>query len=325
MTDCIVFNHHCLPFTTLDTADNAITNFLKICIKSHNMGFATILVDVTVDRDWFRLQLSAGYFWQDWHEKNIRGENRDIIRAFRSLATRQPFFSSEDVKNGAELFDVTFDGDSSLSAVRAAAWHEAPLISLPTRCPWMKSPLQVTVDTLDEAGNILSQQLNILNFYSLEIFESEAIKLCQLKHSLINSGKELIDKQRQLFPNIVFCDQASQQLNIWSGSKTVLDQVKESLSSLNLFCDKWIDGVYDSYHHEFLREVGLNHKVSGESATVTQTPRLKELREFWLPEGRKKYFENHIKLSSGYRLHFFPDNRTKLIYIGYIGPHLKLL
>jgi hypothetical protein len=109
MTPCLVFNHHSLPFATANDADNAIPNFLKVCIKSQNVGLATIIVDETVDRDWFRLELSEGYFWQDWHRKNQYGGSRDIIRAFRSLATRQPFFSTEDIENGVDLFEVSLN------------------------------------------------------------------------------------------------------------------------------------------------------------------------------------------------------------------------
>lgn len=324
MTSYLVFNHHSLPFITASDADKAIPIFLKICIKSQNMGFDTILVDEIVDRDWFRLELAKGYFWQDWHGKNQHGENRDIIRAFRSLATRQPFFSTEDIEDDVDLFQVRFNDASSFSALRAAAWHDAPLASMPTCAPWLYSPLQVTVETLDEAGEIVCNQHNILNFYSLESFENEAAALRQQRNSLVNSGKELLEKQEKLFPNLTFCGTASQQLNQWSASKTILAQVKESLSSLNSFCEKWADEAYECYRHELLREVGLNHKVSVESDTVMRDFRLKGQREFWLPEGRKECFENHIKLSNGYRVHFFPDNKTKHIYVGYIGPHLKL-
>lgn len=324
MTSCLVFNHHSLPFAMASDADKAIPDFLKVCIKSQNMGFATIIFDETVDPDWFRLELAKGYFWQDWYGKNQHVENIDIIRAFRSIATKQPFFSIEDIEDSVDLFDVRFNDDSSFSALRAAAWHEAPLASLPTRAPWFTSPLQVTIETLDQAGEIVSQLLNILNFYSLESFENEAAALRQQRNSLVKSGKEILEKQEQLFPNLTFCGTAPQQLNQWSASKTILEQVKESLLSLNSFCEKWADETYDSYRHELLREVGLNHKVSGESDTVKRDPRLKGQREFWLPEGRKEFFENHVKLSNGYRLHFFPENHTKHIYVGHIGPHLKL-
>ncbi len=191
------------------------------------MGFVTIIVDETVDPDWFRLELAEGYFWQDWYRKNQHGEDIDIIRVFRSMATKQPFFSREDIEDDVDLFDVRFNDDSSFLALRAAAWHEAPLVSLPTGDPWLDSPLQVTVETLDEAGKVVSQLLNILNFYSLESFENEAAALRQHRNSLVNSGKELLEKQEQLFPNITFCGTAPQQLHRWSASKTILEQVKE--------------------------------------------------------------------------------------------------
>jgi hypothetical protein len=324
MTSSLVFNHHSLPFGVVSDADKAIPDFLKVCIKSQNMGFATIIVDNAVDPNWFRLELAKGYFWQDWYEKNKNTKNINIIRAFRSIATKQPFFSIEDIEDDVDLFDVSFNEDSSFSALRAAAWHEAPLASLPTRAPWLGSPLQVTVKTLDEAGEIVNQLINILNFYSLESFENEVAALCQQRNSLVKSGKELFDMQEQLFPNLTFCGTAPQQLNQWSASKTILEQVKESLSSLNSFCEKWADETYDRYRHELLQEVGLNHKVSGESDKVMKDPRLRRQREFWLPEGRKEFFENHVKLSNGYRLHFFVDNQAKHIYVGHIGPHLKL-
>ena len=126
------------------------------------------------------------------------------------------------------------------------------------------------------------------------------------------------------FSHLTLCGDAPQQLRDWSTGKTILDQVKESLTRLNMFCEKWLDGVYANYQHELLRDVGLNHKVSGESKSVRGNRKLISLREFWLPEGRKEIFENHIKLSNGYRIHFFVEHQSKRIYVGYIGPHLKL-
>jgi hypothetical protein len=62
--------------------------------------------------------------------------------------------------------------------------------------------------------------------------------------------------------------------------------------------------------------------VSGESKNVKNNPKLKKERIFFLPNGTKQFFEKHIKLSGGFRLHFYPDETQKKIYIGYVGPHL---
>ncbi|WP_300675287.1 hypothetical protein [Desulfoluna sp.] len=324
MTSCIVFNHHSLPFDVSEDADKCIPDFLKICVMSQNIGLSTILVDESVDKDWFRMELADHYYWQEWHRKNQNNENKDLIRAFRSVVTRQPFFNSEEIDDGADLFDVSFENDPSFSALRAAAWHEAPLTSFPTRRPWTMSSLPVDVETLDQSGTLSLSRINILNIYSLDGFERETHRLQKQRNALITSGKTLLAQSSEIFAHLTFCGNSQQQLNSWSASKTVLDQVKESLTALNHFCEKWKDGVYPIYRAECLREVGLNHKVSGESETVLRTPRLRSEREFWLPEGHREVFENHVKLTHGFRLHFFPANNKKHIYIGHIGPHLRL-
>ncbi|MDH3348283.1 MAG: hypothetical protein OEM02_09345 [Desulfobulbaceae bacterium] len=320
----LVFNHHSLPFDTARDADESIPDFLKICLKLNRNGLSTILVDESIDCHWFGLQLADHYFWRDWYNKYKNGLHRDMVRAFRGIATRQPFFSREDDEQGADLFEVTFKDDNSFAALYAAAWHEAPLASMPTRSPWIGSPLGVKVEQLDETGKLQGRKLDILNFYSLDNFECQYTKLSKQRNELLHSGREFYENCRNFFSHLTLCGDAPQQLRDWSTGKTILDQVKESLTRLNMFCEKWLDGVYANYQHELLRKVGLNHKVSGESKSVRGNRKLISLREFWLPEGRKEIFENHIKLSNGYRIHFFVEHQSKRIYVGYIGPHLKL-
>jgi hypothetical protein len=76
------------------------------------------------------------------------------------------------------------------------------------------------------------------------------------------------------------------------------------------------------YTHNTLRSIGIPHQVSGEKETVRNDPRLRKVREFWLDSGEKVLFENHIKLSSGFRIYFYPDPNQRRIHVGYIGRHL---
>lgn len=46
-------------------------------------------------------------------------------------------------------------------------------------------------------------------------------------------------------------------------------------------------------------------------------------RTFQLPDGSSKIFDLHIKMGD-IRIHLFPDNTQKIIYIGYIGKHLPI-
>jgi hypothetical protein len=47
-----------------------------------------------------------------------------------------------------------------------------------------------------------------------------------------------------------------------------------------------------------------------------------EDRRFQMPTGGTQIFELHIK-TGNFRFHFYPDNKSKTVYIGYIGPHLR--
>ncbi len=325
MTDCLVFNHHSLPFDHSDIAERAVPDFLKTCIEAKNAGLRTILVDQEVDGFWYRLELAPGFFWQNWYERHQSAENRDIIRAFRAIATQSPFFDIDDIADGADLFETTLGGCKDYSAVSAAAWHESPLVSFATRQPWNMSPLSVTITRLNPVtAEIEDEDANIQNFYNYSVLSRYLPDLLRRRNAALESGKEIFNRFNELYPAISLCGKAAQQLNNWSASLTVLEQVKGSLTVLNAFSSKWQNNQFAEYRNESLRDLGLSFQVSGESHTVRDNPRLRREREFWLPRGNQEFFELHVKMSFGYRMHFFPDNVTRQIYVGYIGPHLRL-
>ena len=325
MTDCLVFNHHSLPFDHADIAERAVPDFLKTCIEAKNAGLGTILADQKVDRFWYRLELAPGFFWQNWYDRHQDDEHRDIIRAFRSIATQSPFFNVDDIADGADLFEASLNGCKNYSAVSAAAWHESPLVSFATRDPWNISPLSITITRLNlTTTEIENKDAEIQNFYSHAILSGCLPDLLRRRNAALRSGKEVVDGFGELYPAISLCGKAPQQLNNWSSSLTVLEQVKESLTVLNDFSSRWKDNQFVEYRNEFLRALGLSFQVSGESQTVRDNPRLRREREFWLPRGNQEFFELHVKISFGYRLHFFPDSEVRQIYVGYIGPHLRL-
>jgi hypothetical protein len=297
-------------------------DFLKICLSANRLGFAPILMDYSQDTSWFGIELTQGYYWRDWyHETCNKPEYREQIRTFRSIATKSPLFQCDE----DELFDLEapFSGNGFV-ALRAAAFFTLPLASFPTRSPWEKNPLQVICFTLDEHGGEQHTSKDIKNWYSFEVFSQDKERLLAEKNASIASGKQLWAERLQLFPVLQFCGNAPAQLYNWSGGDNLIIHIRETLQILNSFTEKWQEGDFPDYAHHLLRDVGLTHKVSGESYSILNNPKKKRLREFWLPSGEKAVFEHHIKLPNGYRIHFYPDIKTKTIYIGYIGVHLPL-
>ncbi len=324
MSAILVFNHHSLPFTNKNEADSTIPEFLKICIKCKNIGLNTILVDDSVDVNWFRLELSDGYYWQDWYTQHNDNANRDLARVFRSIKTNQPLFTEDDISNHVDLYEVEFQGETDFSALRAASWNESPLASFPSNGIWENSPLSVIVRTLNEKDEIEEKPCEIMNFHSLEVFETLEPILLYDRNKSIRQGSDMYNRWDKLFPYLENCGKVREQLVHWSASNTIFTQVIESLTVLNSYSEKWFEGAIEIFSYDSLRELGLNHKVSGESDSVKNTPSLRKEREFWLLSGVKNFFESHIKISNGYRIHFYPDPTTKSIFIGYIGAHLKL-
>lgn len=324
MSRFLIFNHHSLPYESKSVACSEIPLFLKMCIRLQSIGLSTILVDETIDKNWFRLKLSNGFYWQDWYNKYKNSGHIDLVRAFRSISTRQPFFPLRDIMDDQDLFEVIFNNNISFSALHAAVWYEEPVASFPTRDPWNKSPIDVIVNRLSTDSHLMSTTFSIINFHSISVVDSMTAEITQRRNLDIQSGKEILEKRKLLYASIEVCGKAEQQLAEWSFSHTILDQVKATLSALNSFSEKWQHHQIDKYSDDGLFALGLGHPVSGESANVIQDPSLRKEREFWLPEGRKVLFVKHVKIAKGFRIHFFPDTDTRKIYVGYIGPHLKL-
>lgn len=326
MSPCLVFNHHSLPYDRAEHGAEAMGEFLRICIRGHQLGLNFVLVDETVDRNWFRVELAQGYCFQDWHESNKSNEKaRDLIRAFRSIATRQPLFSTDDFDKGVLGFDVRLvDSNLSYAALRAAIWHESPLVSFPTRYPWDTSPVKIFCENLNDIGDIQQEDGEITNLYSEKVLDTQEKKLRSLLSSKILKGKELLAEWNKLFPFLIHCGRVREQLSSWYHSPTVMAQVKESLAVLNSCAQQWKASGYGVYSNKHLRDLGLNHEVSGESLTVSNNPALRKQRKFWLPSGTKEYFENHIKLTKGFRIYFLMHHTTHNVYVSYIGKHLDL-
>lgn len=322
----LVFNHHALPCDHEQQAVDSVPEFLRVCVRAQSLGLNVLLVDDSVDASWFRLELANCFFWQDWYNRYKTDETlKDLIRAFRSISTRQPYYSNEDINRQVELFDVVLGSDSRrYSALRAAAWHAAHLVSFPTQTPWNSTPLSIQEESVDEQGEILYATSQIHNIHSLAVLNDREPAILHEKDERIRSGSELVANWSALYGHLEYCGKVQEQLSVWSHHLSILEQTKESLRVLDTFASQWSLSACSCYSHQTLRNLGLNHEVSGESSSVLNDRSLRKFREFWLPTGSKELFENHIKLSKGFRIHFYCETCSKKVYVGYIGPHLPL-
>jgi hypothetical protein len=320
----LIFNHHSLPYESVEPINDAVNEFLKICLKARRLGYPIILMDENQDVNWFRIELAPGYFWQDWYnETGNRGQLKEQVRAFRSIVTRKPLFTPDLDGSDLALFDVREQiSGLCLPALRAAAWYNFPLASFPTRSPWNQSPVSIIIETLTD--EIQKKTGSILNFYSISFLNSIEHQLLQQRNALIQDSRTLWEQRLLNYPNLEFCGKLPSQLQNWSSLPSILNQAIQAFDVLQKFAEQWKNGLHDNYSHETLLKLGLTQEVSGESSSVSNNSSKKEERMFYLSNGYKKYFENHIKLSHGFRIHFYADSKDRKVYVGYIGPHLTL-
>ena len=327
MSQVLVFNHHSLPFNNQSEARKAVPEFISTALKCTNFGYNLMLLDESLDPNWFEIQLAPEYAWRNWYDE-AQHDNalKEPARAFRSLQTRQPLLTEIDLEELGYCREVGLEGDlQGLSALLASYFYETFMISFPSSEPWVRNKIRVWVLDLDASNEGLSETTTELdNIYSPESLEFHKKALEDHRAEQLTTGKELWEKRRDFFSELIFLDEFGSQLRGWSHRVDILHKAREVLLCLNDFVRRWRAGEFADYQHEHLASCGLSVEVSGESPTVCSDPSKRRDREFWLPTGEKVFFQNHAKLAAGYRLHFYPDATEKTIYIAYLGPHLKI-
>ncbi len=125
------------------------------------------------------------------------------------------------------------------------------------------------------------------------------------------------NKRVKLFPNLIMCGQVQAQINA-IGTSNYFNQIIEKLKIFNEAIGNWKTGNFN--HREINSKYALI--ISPESSGTMN--RYGNERIFSLPNGGTEYFEFHIK-TGDLRFHFYPNNATKEVYVGYIGPHLSTI
>lgn len=325
MSHGIVLNHHSLPFDCPQNADKGVLVFLKLLKFCKTAGLKILRVDEDQDRTLMRLELTKGYFVSHWFESAKNDPLlKDWCRLLKTLETKQPLFDTVHIEPACHILEVGLHGESQGKPVLLAAFfYDTFLASFSASAFWTNPFMEVWVFELGATPEQRDDQLlNLCTEVSLEIHGEE---LKQRRNLLLKDAKDLWLGREEFFPNLtLLANQIGTILQNWSARQDVLLKARDALSVLNSFCAKWKEGEYVEYRHEYLHDSGLAAEVSGESRSVRNDHKKKKERDFWLPDGREVYCENHIKLPHGFRMHFYPDGAERTIYIAYLGPHLTI-
>jgi hypothetical protein len=134
--------------------------------------------------------------------------------------------------------------------------------------------------------------------------------LCDITPATLWERKEL------LFKKIILCGEVKDNLHDIGG--TYLKQIFKQLIELDEYISKYWTKNRFNYRDVCLK---TSLTISPESSRTMKNEHLKKERMFSLPDGRVECFELHIK-TGNLRFHFYPEDT--IIYIGYIGKHLRI-
>jgi hypothetical protein len=128
--------------------------------------------------------------------------------------------------------------------------------------------------------------------------------------------RNLWKKRLKLFPNLILCGEVKTQIRL-IGQSGYFIQIVEKLKIFDEAIGNWKTGNFS--YREMNNSYAL--RISPES-DITMSKFGNE-RICQLPNGGTDIFELHIK-TGDLRFHFLPDNNSKKVYVGYIGPHLTI-
>jgi hypothetical protein len=131
------------------------------------------------------------------------------------------------------------------------------------------------------------------------------------------SFRDLWVKREKLFPTLILCGDVEAQVSK-IGNSSYLNQIVERLRTLNGAVEIWKRENGDFSYKAVNRDFPL--RISPESKQTMA--KFANERLFTLPDKRRESFELHIK-TGDLRFHFYPDNTNRVVYVGYIGPHLS--
>lgn len=129
--------------------------------------------------------------------------------------------------------------------------------------------------------------------------------------------RNLWNKRAKLFPCLILCGEVKDQIG-QIGASSYFNQIVDKLKIFNEAVDNWKAGSF-SY-----RDINASYALRISPESDKTMDKYGNERICQLPNGGTEFFELHIK-TGDLRFHFFPDSKTRKVYVGYIGPHLSTI
>ena len=311
-----------LSVSTVNSRERVCTvmeTFVVTNIKAKDAGLDDLRIHEKSLPGIFHLNLSADYNIDTWlNDNRISSDLRDN---FRLIATTSPLVKGTDIEQDeeysrSEFFKNLDEKEHQVWGLGATYIYDTIGFSLTTHDEWEKTKVEITHYYLDENAEERNSNREVRHFSTIETLASHIGWYQNYQGESLKKSSEIWDKRNEYFPNLKFNSDVEKQFKGIADIKT-LSKIYYALRLFDGYIKNWKTGGFS--YDDAGDKTGI--KMSPESSSTNQ--KFGSQRTFTIPGLGKKLFDLHIKLGD-VRIHFYPDETTKTVYVGYIGKHLRI-
>lgn len=300
------------PVESLEDGKRLMENFLETYFEVKGIIHND---NILLDRNYMSFELVHGYRIEQWrNDPTVDVENK---RRLRTLLNKSVVYNSEEFEqeNGWNFRTDFQHKEYPAKGCLLAYETDGVAVSFLSSAYWKIPKIEGTYIELLDDGDLKQYQVSIPNVSYKEnviIFKKYyEQKKEEWRYMSIKSGQDILQCADELFPNLVFCENAVRgcQKNI---GVSEAGQVYKRLLELQRAAEK-MENIFDK---------NLLTKATPESEATLQ--RYSDEHTFQLPNGRIQMFSWHTRYTGGYagRIFFYPVPEESIIYIGHIGHKL---
>lgn len=259
------------------------------------------------------LQLAPGYLLVNW--LNDHEVDREAQRYFKSLTTRAPYLVGIDghIVDDKIYHSEFFYNGTSATGLGIAYFLDALALSICSDACWNFSRLDLNYTYLDSEGEDIREESVTVTHASHKDHILEHITwIKERTNPDIQNGSDLWRHRESLFPNLQFCASVDEALQFLNSGADYLHLVRKKLSELEKACLQWQE-----------REGSFDVQLKGSVDSEVALQKYAEERTFVCPDGQSRLFSLHIRVTSSWRIYYYPLGSTKKVIVGYIGKHLS--
>lgn len=240
----------------------------------------------------------------------LRSHDRDSHLLLMRLAQKVPVSQGlePDAKDRLLACEGLSPSGDEGEPLLVCAISDGITVGFPSLPEWDRDQLHITFEELLPNGELDVAEEAVDNL-TRAVHAQAILRRHRDRQRAGATADEVWERRPEAFPNLLFGPQVERHIKEHRG---LLPQILVKLAALDDSVRDWDAGGAPPWAI----------RVTAESETVMNTPKLRKARQFESAQGGKGLFPWHARIGNGYRIHLRFDATDRSLEIGYIGPHL---